>query len=132
MVCTIAKRSAKRLKFFNLTGLLSGKCCFKFPYKPLWGYKKPQHYRPKRARFGHALFNPPTPPPPPPRNRSLEYIVLRPYLPNGTLRFFSYFLAFLLRIRGFELYRRSLVTKCLRGCWPYGHKRCESFIEANT
>ena len=43
--------------------------------------------------FGHAFFNPLD------RNRSREYIVLRPYLPNERLRFFSYFLAFLLRIR---------------------------------
>ena len=55
MVYTIAKRSAKRLKFLNPDPFTKRESAV----SNLWGYKKPQHYRPKRARFWSRAFQTP-------------------------------------------------------------------------
>ena len=58
MVCTVGKsgKAAPELKARPV--YTAGKCCFKFLYKYLWGYQKPQHYRLKRARSLSRAFPP--------------------------------------------------------------------------
>ena len=120
---TIAKRSAKRLKFLNPDPFTKRESAVSNFHTNLYGAIKSHNITAQSAPdFGHALFNPHGT-----AHASIMFFGRIYQTEDFVLQLFS---SLSTSYSGFRALKA--LTKCLHGCWPYGHKRCESFIDAEN